>query len=68
MSVSSQGWNSLSEHKTEDTETDREDQAQDRWIWGVWLTVALISVAILPFASRLDGVARSIARFCGFGI
>jgi len=38
----------------------------DRWIYGVWIVVALIAVAILPFASRMGDVARAIASFCGF--
>ena len=37
----------------------------DRWIFGVWILVALIAVAILPFASRMGDVARAIASFCG---
>ncbi|XDZ66295.1 hypothetical protein AB8880_02550 [Alphaproteobacteria bacterium LSUCC0684] len=40
----------------------------DRWIWGVWIAVALLSVAILPFATRLGEVSRAIARFCGFAL
>ena len=38
----------------------------DLWIFGVWIVVALIAVAILPFASRMGDVARAIASFCGF--
>ena len=37
----------------------------DKWIWGVWIVIALISVAILPFASRFKEVAVAIASFCG---
>ena len=37
----------------------------DRWIWGVWVVIALVAVAILPFASRMGDVARAIASFCG---
>lgn len=40
----------------------------DRWIIGVWIVVALIAVAILPFASRMGDVARAIASFCGITI
>lgn len=37
----------------------------DRWIWGVWIVIALLSVAVLPFASRFREVAVAIASFCG---
>ena len=37
-------------------------------MWGVWAAAALAAVMILPFASRLDGVARAVARFCGLGV
>ena len=69
MSASNRGWSSLSGR------SDRRPGAgagagergggasPDRWIWGVW-----VAVALLPFASRLDGVARAIARFCGFSV
>ena len=40
----------------------------DRWIYGVWIVMALVAVAILPFASRMGDVARAIASFCGFTI
>ena len=40
----------------------------DRWIIGVWIVIALIAVAILPFASRMGDVARAIASFCGITI
>lgn len=40
----------------------------DRWIYGVWIVIALIAVAILPFASRMGDVARAIASFCGITI
>jgi len=40
----------------------------DRWIWGVWIAIALLSVAILPFATRLGDVGRAIAQFCGFAL
>lgn len=40
----------------------------DRWIIGVWIVVALVAVAILPFASRMGDVARAIASFCGISL
>ncbi|MCE2517614.1 MAG: hypothetical protein J4F41_07250 [Alphaproteobacteria bacterium] len=40
----------------------------DRWIWGVWIAVALLAVAILPFASRAREVAVAIASFCGVSL
>jgi hypothetical protein len=40
----------------------------DRWIWGVWIAVALLAVAVLPFASRFREVAAAIASFCGITI
>ena len=40
----------------------------DRWIWGVWIVVALVAVAILPFASRARDVAVAIASFCGVSL
>ena len=46
------------------TELPAQDNA-DRWIWGVWITVALLAVAVLPFASRFREVAVAIASFCG---
>ena len=66
MSASSRGWNSLSARRNRQPRAGG-DGSPDRWIWGVWVVVALLAVAILPFATRLDGVARAIARFCGFG-
>ena len=41
------------------------DDGADRWIWGVWVVVALLAVAVLPFASRFREVAVAIASFCG---
>ena len=69
MSASSPGWNSLSARRNKRSRADGAGggASPDRWIWGVWVAVALVAVAILPFATRLDGVARAIARFCGFG-
>jgi len=78
MSASNQGWNLLSGHadkkRPEEIGFSQEDRFQrpevvpqaDRWIWGVWIAVALLSVAILPFATRMGEVARAIAQFCGF--
>jgi len=78
MLASNQGWNLLSGHadkeRPEEYGFSQEDRFQrpedardaDRWIWGVWIAVALISVAILPFATRMGEVARAIAQFCGF--
>jgi len=48
--------------------TGDEARRADRWIWGLWIGVALFSVAVLPFASRFGDVAKAIAQFCGFGI
>ena len=74
MSASNRGWNLSSEHKSEDpVETpeqhpDGSSDHADRWIWGVWVAVALIAVAILPFASRFQDVALAIAAFCGIKV
>lgn len=40
----------------------------DRWIFGVWIGIALIAVAILPFAARFKEVAVAIASFCGVSL
>ena len=74
MSVSNRGWNLSSEHKSEEQVATPEENAAgssdhaDRWIWGVWIAVALIAVAILPFASRFQDVALAIAAFCGIKV
>ena len=71
MSASNRGWSSLSgrsERRPAAGAGGGGEASADRWIWGVWVAVALLAVAILPFASRLDGVARAIARFCGFSV
>ena len=75
MSVSNLAWNLWSEQMTnpaDDNTTDPQraadaaaDASADRWIWGVWIVVALVSVAVLPFASRFKEVATAIASFCG---
>ena len=75
MSARNQGWNLLSELKTDNRgagndlhdNADQKDNA-DRWIWFVWVGVALVAVAILPFASRFQEVANAVAVFCGFTI
>jgi len=78
MSASNQGWNLLSGHADKkhiqdhgvspqgEHERHEDTHHADRWIWGVWIAVALLSVAILPFATRMGEVARAIAQFCGF--
>lgn len=78
MLASNQGWNLLSEradhNRREEAGLPQEHCDQrpedtrraDRWIWGVWIGVALLSVAILPFSSRMGEVARAVAHFCGF--
>jgi hypothetical protein len=68
MSARNRGWNLSFEHKTDlpREETASDTDHADRWIWGVWIVVALISVAILPFSSRFHAVARTIAQLCGF--
>ena len=72
MSASSRGWSSLSAPRNRAPRNrgagGRTAASADRWIWGVWVAAALLAVVILPFATRLDGVARAIARFCGFGV
>ena len=54
--------------REDDRETPDNARHADRWIWGVWIGVALLSVAILPFATRLADVGRAIAQFCGFAL
>ena len=70
MSASNRGWNLSSEHNSDHPAGDAEDDDAnaDRWIWGVWIVVALVAVAILPFASRFQDVARAVASFCGIKI
>ena len=84
MWVSNPAWNLLCEpmDKTPSTLNNQPDEQHhahqqnlapviehgDRWIIGVWIVVALIAVAILPFASRMGDVARAIASFCGITI
>lgn len=70
MSASNRGWNLSSEHKTDPVQENSENTStrDDRWIWGVWIVAALIAVAILPFASRFQDVARAVASFCGIPI
>ena len=84
MWVSNQAWNLLCEPMDKTTSTSdnqhhdhpqghQQDLApviehSDRWIIGVWIVIALIAVAILPFASRMGDVARAIASFCGITI
>lgn len=40
----------------------------DRWIWGVWLIIAVIAIGILPLTTRGLEMARAIASFCGFPV
>ena len=62
-------WNLWFVQMTDQTEDHHDNPAPpdhaDRWIWGVWIVVALLSVAVLPFASRFREVAVAIASFCG---
>ena len=58
----------------QDTASAKEDQnthdpsGGDRWIWGVWLIIAVIAIGILPLTTRGLEMARAIASFCGFPI
>jgi hypothetical protein len=38
--------------------------ADDRFIWGVWMGIMLISVICLPFIVRHSELARSFADMC----
>lgn len=73
MSASNLAWNLWCAPLVNDTHEKHQDQPElldhsDRWIWGVWIVVALIAVAALPFSARLQGVAKAVASFCGFSI
>jgi hypothetical protein len=81
MSGSNPAWNSWCAPLAKDGQQRPENASQnsprdssglvdksDRWIWGVWIVVALIAVAILPFATRLQEVAVAIASFCGIAL
>ena len=75
MSARNQGWNLLSEQMTNQDKKQSDDMIDqtlldtgDRWIIGVWVFVALLAVAILPFASRMGEVAQAIASFCGISL
>lgn len=54
------------EHK--DSETIAAAEKDIRRLWIAWVIIALIAVAILPFAARSSSIARAIASFCGFTI
>jgi Ca2+/H+ antiporter len=45
-----------------------ESSGGDRWIWAVWLIIAVISIGILPLTTRGLDMARAIASFCGFPV
>jgi len=34
-------------------------------VWIIWMTVVLITVAILPFAVRMEGVSKLLAMCFG---
>lgn len=73
MLASNLAWNLWCELLLNDTPEEHQDQPKlldqsDRWIWGVWIVIALIAVAALPFSARLQGVAEAVASFCGFSI
>ena len=47
--------------------TDKDSQTQqsdDRFIWGVWMGIMLISVICLPFIVRHLELARTFADMC----
>jgi len=54
------------------TQTDPQNNDQklvrpaDRSVWLIWLGMALLAVAILPFAVRNSEIVRQIAAMCGF--
>jgi len=48
--------------KDEKHSSDR--HADDRFIWGVWMGIMLISVICLPFIVRHSELARSFADMC----
>ena len=53
------GWNLLSKRKP---------HKEDYWLWGIWVGVALIAIAVLPFSARLGAMADAVLQFCGIGI
>jgi len=52
----------------EDDHSTQESSGGDRWIWAVWLIIAVISIGILPLTTRGLDMARAIASFCGFPV
>lgn len=52
----------------EDDHNAHKSSGGDRWIWTVWLIIAVISIGILPLTTRGLDMARAIASFCGFPV
>ena len=42
-----------------------ETLTSDRTVWIIWMVVVLITVAILPFAVRMEGVSKILAMCFG---
>jgi len=42
-----------------------ETLTSDISVWIIWAVIAIISVAILPFAVRMEGVAKLLAMCFG---
>ncbi len=53
---------------TNEDDNAMETAGGDRWIWAVWLIIAVISIGILPLTTRGLDMARAIASFCGFPV
>ena len=46
-------------------EHDAPEPWADRSVWLIWGGVMLAAIAVLPFVSRSQDVARAIATMCG---
>ncbi len=44
----------------------RDEDKTSRGVIVVWIIIALLAIAALPFTARGYEVARAIASFCGF--
>ena len=42
-----------------------ETLTSDRTVWIIWMIIVLITVAILPFVVRIQGVSEFLARCLG---
>jgi hypothetical protein len=50
------------------SENESGDAGADRFIWTIWLIIAVISIGLLPLTTRGMEIARAVASFCGYSL